>query len=269
MVNRPLTSLDHGFQVVTRGRIDSGIPRQKGIGGMRHFKILGIVPLAVFAVGTVATAADLPQSWPDVLKAPIFVEEYSSGIYVRTDAGFRSNKLGDVTAITAGLSMFPLNRRIDDSWTAGAGFGYKAGWLRADVTLDYGARAAYKDDLPNYVAKVESITTLANGYIDLGTWAGITPYVGAGAGVAYVRAKDYSLLGPDTNLYPAKWKANFAWAYGGGLSYGLSPKFLIDLNYRHLSYGDVSTNAAPGTAEIHFKDLKAQEFRAGLRYILD
>ena len=250
---------------------ETGVLRHKRTAGMGSLKSLGIVPVAILAIAKAAGAADLPplQSWPAMIKAPVFVEEYSSGVYVRTDGGFRLNKLGDVTAITAGVSTFPVSRRIDDSWTLGAGFGYKAGWLRADVTVDYGARATYKGDTLGYVAKIESITTLANGYIDLGTWAGITPYVGAGAGVAYLRAKDFSVVPPDPTLYPAKWKANFAWAYGGGVSYGLSAKFLIDVNYRHLSYGEVSTNAAPAGTEMQFKDLSAHEFRAGLRYVLD
>ncbi len=237
---------------------------------MGSFKTLGIVPLAMFAIAEAAAAADLPQSWPDVLKAPIFVEEYSSGVYVRADGGFRLNKFGDVTAIPvapatpATLSPLLTNPRIDDSWTAGAGFGYKAGWLRADLTVDYGVRAPYKGGTPDYVGKIESITTLANGYIDLGTWAGITPYVGAGAGVAYVLTRGF-----DISLPPAKWKANFAWAYGGGVSYGLSAKFLIDLNYRHLSYGDALITIDAAGSQLVIKDLSAHEFRAGLRYVLD
>jgi opacity protein-like surface antigen len=237
---------------------------------MSSFKTLGILAVAIPLVAEAAAAADLPQSWPDVLKAPVFVEEYSSGVYVRADGGFRLNKLGDVTAT---LPPFPTNNRIDDSWTIGAGFGYKAGWLRADLTMDYGVRAPYKGDTaiaaPDYAAKIESYTTLANGYVDLGTWAGITPYVGAGAGVAYLRTKDYSIVSSAINPAAPHKKLNFAWSYGGGVSYGLSPKFRIDLNYRHLAYGDASTNPDSGANQLLIKDLSAHEFRAGLRYILD
>ena len=228
---------------------------------MRSCKLPGIVAIAILAFAEVAAAADLGQQWPTVMKAPVFVEEYSSGVYVRTDGGFRLNKLGDVTAT---FTPLPTNNRIDDSWTIGGGFGYKAGWLRTDVTVDYGLRASYKGDTPDYVAKVESITTLGNAYIDLGTWSGITPYIGAGAGFAYVRAP---ISGID--LPAAKWKPNFAWSYGGGFSYGLSAKFLIDLNYRHLSYGDVATDTDASGNQLRIKDLKAHEFRAGLRYVLD
>jgi opacity protein-like surface antigen len=243
---------------------ETGLPRHKGIAGMGRLKTLGVVPVAMLAIAQAAAAADLPplQQWPAMIKAPVFVEEYSSGVYVRTDGGFRLNKLGDVTAITA-VALPLTNNRIDDSWTVGAGFGYKAGWLRADVTVD-GARAAYKSDNSTYFAKIESYTTLANGYIDLGTWSGITPYIGAGAGVAYLRTRDSGIAVP-----PAKWKSNFAWAYGGGVSYGFSPKFLIDLNYRHLAYGDVSINTATLDNHLTIKDLSAHEFRAGLRYVLD
>lgn len=237
---------------------------------MSSFKLRGIVPLAMLVFAEAAAAADLPQQWPGVMKAPLFVEEYSSGVYVRTDGGFRLNKFGEVTAIPvapatpATLSPLLTNPRIDNSWTAGAGFGYKAGWLRADVTVDYAVRAPYKADTPDFVGKIESITSLTNGYIDLGTWAGFTPYVGGGAGVAYVLTRGF-----DTSLPAAKWKANFAWAYGGGVSYGLSAKFLIDLNYRHLSYGDAPITIDAAGSQVAIKDLSAHEFRAGLRYVLD
>ena len=237
---------------------------------MRSCKLPGIVAIAILAFAEAAAAADLGQQWPTVMKAPVFVEEYSSGVYVRTDGGFRLNKYGD---ITSALAPFPTNHRLDNSWTVGAGFGYKAGWLRADVTVDYGVRAPYKGDSalasPDYGAKFESYTALANGYIDLGTWAGITPYVGAGAGIAHVQTKHFSIASSGTNLPDDKRKTNFAWSYGGGFSYGLSANFLIDLNYRHLSYGDVATDTDAAGNRLMFKDLKAHEFRAGLRYVLD
>ena len=239
---------------------------------MSSFNLRGIVPIAMLAFAGVAAAADLPsgQQWPAVMTAPAFVEEYSSGVYVRTDGGFRLNKHGD---ITSALPPFPTNHRLDDSWTVGAGFGYKAGWLRTDVTVDYGVRTAYKGDTalaaPDYAAKFESYTALANGYIDLGTWAGITPYVGAGAGIAHLQTKHFFIVSSGTSMPETKRKTNFAWAYGGGVSYGLSAKFLIDLNYRHLSYGDVATDMDAAGNQLMFKDLKAHEFRAGLRYVLD
>src|SRR6185437_8650685 len=38
-----------------------------------------------------------------------------------------------------------------------------------------------------YHGTVQSSVFLANGYVDLGSWYGITPFVGAGVGVAYNR----------------------------------------------------------------------------------
>ena len=37
----------------------------------------------------------------------------------------------------------------------------------------------------NYVGKLSSYDVLFNGYLDLGTWYGITPFVGVGAGLSF------------------------------------------------------------------------------------
>ena len=100
---------------------------------MRSFKLPGFLAIAILAFAEVAAAADLGQQWPTVMKAPVFVEEYSSGVYVRTDGGFRLNKYGD---ITSALAPFPTNHRLDDFLDGGSGLWLQSRWLRTDVTVD-------------------------------------------------------------------------------------------------------------------------------------
>jgi len=109
-----------------------------------------------------------------------------------------------------------------NSFSAGAGMGYKINnWFRTDLVLDYrpevqanGVGAARtcvtgiaidtKQGSPTFGLPIVTATNtcaghfatdihrwdlLANAYIDLATWQGFTPYIGAGAGVTWARIK--------------------------------------------------------------------------------
>ena len=82
------------------------------------------------------------------------------------------------------------------------GVGYQFNnWLRFDVTGEYRGGSQFQslyvlNDAGNtgtgnptqladfYRGNISSWVGLVNGYVDLGTWWGITPYVGAGVGLA-------------------------------------------------------------------------------------
>ena len=90
-----------------------------------------------------ANAADMPP-WPQSQPAGV-VQEFVSGWYLRGDIGYRTDtKIGDM------VSTFPLptNTDIREVATIGAGGGYKAGWFRADVTIDYAGKAKFTGDGP-------------------------------------------------------------------------------------------------------------------------
>ena len=109
---------------------------------------------------------------------------------------------------------------IDDRFTVGGGGGYKSGWFRMDVTIDYAPRASYHVSHARLPHEGRDDHALANLYLDLGTWSGITPYVGAGAGLSWNRTSDYfsnALLLPGiAGMKEAKW--DFAWAAMGGMT---------------------------------------------------
>ena len=109
--------------------------------------------------------------------------------------------------------------RFGSGFLGGAGLGYKSHWLRADTTIDY-TSINYSGTIAtpgDATAKVSALTALFNGYLDLGTWYGLTPYVGAGAGVSQVKTSDYtSTVAPPfaSGLSNTQWK--FAWALMAG-----------------------------------------------------
>jgi len=232
---------------------------------------------AAVAFSAAAHAADPPRSWdPGPLSyerpAPRYVEMVS-GWYIRGDFGYRFNHVGSVEAGSAVTSF-----KYPNSLGVTFGGGYKHKWFRADMTVDYAprvtARAASSSSFaqPQYTTKLDALSLLANAYIDLGTWAGFTPYVGAGAGVTYLRSRDYE----DTAFLPvnhemANGRTNFSWAAMAGVAYRVSTRWTIDLGFRHLELGDLPTTIGTGlsTDSTRWKRLSTDEVRLGFRFLLD
>ena len=159
----------------------------------------------------------------------------------------------------------------DMACASSLGVGVKTRWLRTDVTLDYTAMK-YTGTVAtpgDTTAKVSAITALFNGYLDLGSWYGLTPYVGAGAGVSDLRTYDYtSTAAPPFagGLSHTQWK--FAWALMGGVGYTVAPNILVDLGYRYMDFGDVTT-ASDASGAMILKNLAAHEVRVGVRWSFD
>ena len=107
----------------------------------------------------------------------------SWGWYVRGDLGGYWGTMGGAQSAPGFPS--PTDNSIDNGFVGGVGAGFKAGWVRSDVTVDYTAMK-YSGTIatPGDVsAKVDAVTALFNGYLDLGAWYGLTPYAGAPLGV--------------------------------------------------------------------------------------
>ncbi|MBY6241038.1 outer membrane protein [Methylosinus sp. Sm6] len=152
------------------------------------------------------------------------------------------------------------------------------------------------------------ITGLFNAYIDLGSWFGFTPYVGAGLGASYVRTSGavsyyktsdgspyaadlsptdgYPLAwinlqngnyeNPNLAWAPQNWNRNvsksswkFAWALFAGASYDLSENFKIDIGYRFLNSGKYTGLAGFSGATPKSYDLISHEVRLGVRVTTD
>jgi opacity protein-like surface antigen len=134
-----------------------------------------------------------------------------------------------------------------------------------------------------YTGRISATTFLANAYVDLGTWHGLTPYVGAGAGFANVRVD--GLVDQGTNqvlasgatfpvapaYYTSKSKTNFAWAAMAGVAYDVSDRLKLELGYRYIYMGDLKGIGACGNPTcgiIGATKIDAHEFRLGMRWML-
>ena len=260
---------------------------------MRLHTAFGAATLAACALlpaTPAARAADLgPMFAPSMEEAvPAQPMEFGTGWYLRGDASFGSEDRPK-------LDTFNNTPRFDANASASAyGFGLGAGYkftsfFRADVTADYLEPLTYKANMPcgslcniNLRTDVQRWDALVNGYADLGTWHGITPYVGAGVGVSgSYRDGSVSYNGGDlptaftdpssgtlTNRgLHGRDDVQFAWAAMAGFSYALDPHLLLDVGYRYLDLGRTTIPLYPVTSVR--KEITDQQGRVGVRYMID
>jgi opacity protein-like surface antigen len=237
---------------------------------LRTLLAAGVMATA-FTAG--ASAADMPgtRPYPSVLeKQPAPLERFNTGWYLRGDLGYR---WGLVTgAQSASGFASPSESSLGNAAGGTLGVGIKSDWLRTDVTADFGAAQKYTGTIAtpgDVTAKIQASSILLNGYLDLGSWYGFTPYIGAGAGASYVRAFDYSsLLAPPFGASSARNQWNFTWAGMAGIGWQVAPNMMLDFGYRYLNFGDVKTSADAFGA-MTFKNVAAHEVRIGLRWSFD
>jgi len=245
--------------------------------------LVSVTILSLAAVGP-SHAADLLPPAPALDRADEIVE-IGTGWYLRGDVGYvnytKPKDLGFGLAASQPLD----GERLEQAVSIGAGVGYAfTNGLRADVTVDhrFGAQISGTRPIGTYAngyvrdqADFESTSALLNGYVDFGTFAGITPYVGAGIGVAGNRLTNISreayvaglpagsaVLQPHTTY-------NLAWALMAGTAVNLGSGFALDLGYRYIHLGDARTKIdGPGDG-ISTDAIRAHEFRVGARYMID
>jgi opacity protein-like surface antigen len=221
---------------------------------------------------------------------PAYVEEFG-GWYIRGDIGMTNQAVAALDnalyANTTGLRI--IDKNFEAGMLFGLGFGYKwNNWLRFDITGEYRGETGfhgmdiYTDGGPrfnNYTAKKSEWLYLANIYADLGTWGGVTPFVGAGIGFARVGIHSFRDAGIDgfgapTLAYAeSDYKWNIAYAFHAGLAYQVTNNFTIELAYRYVYLGDGQSGdiiAYDGTNNIRnpmiFRDIDSHDLKLGIRY---
>jgi opacity protein-like surface antigen len=238
----------------------------------RHAMRAAGLGVAFYACSGVATgqAADMPSFGGD--PTPQTKVEFGTGWYIRGDAAWAFEK-DPVLSPDAGYS----STQIKNNWSADLGAGYKFNnWFRGDLTLGlFGSQpisvggAPYTGSTP-YVTggELKKYVLLLNGYVDLGTWYGITPFVGVGVGGADI-INSVNVVSTSASAFTASnQKYNFAWALMAGAAYNLSENATVELGYRYVNLG----NSAGGTSfsgVASSKNLSAQEIRLGVRYLVD
>jgi opacity protein-like surface antigen len=174
---------------------------------------------------------------------------------------------------------------FDSAPLFGLGIGYQYNnWLRFDLTGEYRGKASfhaldsYTGGTNEYSGTKSEWLFLANGYIDLGTWWSVTPFVGAGIGFANINIdhfRDINVLNSGGGYADSGSTTNFAWALHAGLAYQVTPNFSIELAYRYLNMGDGKTgiaynlNGTTSNSVYTFKDITSHDIKFGVRWMMD
>ncbi|MCE4223773.1 porin family protein [Methylobacterium sp. C25] len=260
-----------------------------------HALARSLTLMASVGAPCLAHAADLlPPPPPPPMPAPVDV---GGGWYLRGDVGVGAAEFEKVTtnlgvtgaALPAGYAI--TDRTAGDQFFAGAGVGYQFNsFLRGDITGEYrgGGDLHYVERFPlnggtgidTNSGKFRSIVTMANGYIDLGTWWCLTPYIGGGVGVAFNQISGYQDIGAGTaaggfGTAPTKNSTNLAWAAQAGVTYDVTPNFKVDVGYRYLNMGHAKTGPVAcvndptcSFASYKVSELTSHDVKIGLRYLI-
>ncbi len=246
---------------------------------------------------SVTFAADaLPP--PPQIGVPVGLSAEFTGYYLRGDigtGGSRQAKGSSTFEVSAPGGFRFEQSSVGDSAFGSLGLGYKMNnWMRFDVTGEYRASGGY-NAVTSYTEGCQSLTAcystyranssagvlLANTYVDLGTWSGVTPFVGVGVGGSYNMVKGLSSesistadgafgLARDT----ARW--SLAWALTTGLSYAVSPNLQLEVGYRYLNRGASATgpivcvNVSSADCNVETQKFKSgsHDVRLGMRWML-
>lgn len=242
--------------------------------------------LVGFVVGlsTAAQAADLPE--PIIEHIPsVPVAAGGGGLYLRGDIGYKFYNAPQGSFNDSVIGDLRFEREtMDDAWMIGVGVGYQFNdYFRSDITIDYETAAEVKGyafcglctgGYSTEATDVDVWTVMLNGYVDLGTWNKITPYVGAGIGASYVTTNNTYSINPGSTgkaTYDGKHSEwNFAWALMAGAEYAVTENWSIDAGYQYRDLGDAATvqlhDAGSGQTRVEWEDLTAHEVRLGVRY---
>lgn len=257
-------------------------------GSMQAFLVAGAL---VAGTAGVAVAADMPLPPPPVFE-PIAPPPFS-GWYLRGDVGVGFDQMNNFAsndaAIISGFRYNGSGLGMQSIFDLGAGYQFN-NWFRADVTAEYrtnskywanegyAAGPGYGAGSDGYSGGVRNEVFLANGYVDLGTWYGLTPFVGAGVGVAESNFNGLTDVGLGPSNYGGYGTAansnstQLAWALMAGVDYAIAPNWRLELSYRYLNMGDVRSNGimclptcAPPYEAQSFR-MASNDVRIGLLY---
>jgi len=158
-----------------------------------------------------AAAADFlkfpVESAPDIVSKPV---ELGTGWYLRGDVGASADNGPQLSSLTTATKK--------NLWNIDLGVGYKFNnWLRTDATMTWSKQRDVSANgftviCPAYIsadttvvnsaiwgpsvgtcnpqnsASLRKTDLMLNAYVDLGSWAGLTPFVGVGAGVSMLKS---------------------------------------------------------------------------------
>jgi len=241
---------------------------------MRRLVFTGFVVLAMPMLAGSATAADMTPHPPVISAQSVMPDETGLGWYLRGDVGYSL----DVAPTMSWQQTGYTNRTATDAadWDVGLGYRFSDN-LRSDVTLDVLTNhrvKGYLNSTDNDTVNQNTAALLVNGYYDIGTYGGLTPYLGGGIGVARVNSGTLTryLSGTPTYLFGGSVTYALAASAMTGVSFDIGHGLQADIGYKFTwidrsRSGTESTGALQGPVTIG--DTSVHQFRVGLKYFIN
>lgn len=253
----------------------------------------------VFGTASTATAADLGGmrgSIKDYGPTPHILRGPSGPCYVRGDVGYALGGDPEITwAQTDPITLEHVSNGVetlnfDDAWFGAVGAGCGTGGsrgFRGEVMIGYHGKRKIDGEPDTFWYQpddggppeddplhtdITSYTAMFNVYKDLGTYGRITPYVGAGLGVAYnITNEVYFTENPAlVNRIEGDRDLSFAWAVMAGVGVQVTDRATLDFGYRYLDLGKANSgrvdNAGFVNPRVNIDDITSHELKVGLRY---
>jgi opacity protein-like surface antigen len=267
---------------------------------MRSVNFL-VAAAAVSILPTLAFSADMPIMPPPSYGPPP-VQDFG-GWYLRGDIGFsnqNTKNVRDTNSAAYNNIAVAETKSFSSAGIYGGGIGYQFNnWFRADITGQYRGKSNFSGldvvtgtgpfvgfvGTDAYTATKSELLFLANGYIDLGTWWCMTPFVGAGVGTARVSIGNFTDTGDFLNPGQVhslnyagegnKW--NFAWAAHAGVAYRVNQSLTLELAYSYVDLGSGITGASHSFDQVtntthapfSFNNITSNDVKLGLRWNFD
>jgi opacity protein-like surface antigen len=188
-----------------------------------------------------------------------------------------------------------VDTKLDNAFFGGVGLGCGSGsrGIRGEVMLNHTSNRKFTGKPLNFSftevytpatptppvtfvdpmhTSIRSTTLMFNGYKDLGSFGGITPYIGAGVGVSYNKMDEVSFTDNPylLNRIQGDSRLSLAWSLMAGIGYQVSDRAILDLGYRYMDYGKAASGRIDNTNSINpavrITDISAHEVKVGLRY---
>ncbi|MCB1424120.1 MAG: porin family protein [Nitratireductor sp.] len=265
---------------------------------MRSIFKFSVFTAGLLATSAIANAADLIP--PPVVEVVPEVRTITvGGWYLRGDAGYSHMSVQGVEYYQGSATLTGDFEKHDvgEAWMLGGGIGYQVtDYFRVDATVDHHFWADFNGSsargvtncgtatgVCNYrdTGELAVTTLMANAYVDLGNFAGFTPYAGAGIGGAVVHWSDIDnneicvsgdcTGSPGDSEHDGNGEWRFAYALHAGVSYDLTANMKLDAGYtfKHIEGGHMFNfeggNANSGQQGFD-GGIKIHTVRAGIRW---
>lgn len=204
--------------------------------------------------GGLAQAADLDQilyatpAEQDVFK-PV---EIGAGWYLRGDIAYVPS-VNAKARLKGDDELLRGKVKATAAYSGGVGYQFTDN-IRGDITAGY-----RKMKIGGEPIEADIWEVMANAYYDIGNFSGVTPYVGAGLGMANLKydiGYNDAISGRNTT--------RLQWALMAGAAIDVTENIKFDLGYRYarISSGDAANEGGNAYAD---KGLESHQLRAGVR----